>query len=77
MSGERDFRNDRAEGVSRKEDAEEDDDEDEEEDKEGEGGEVERFGKVLVSTDASDSELGSETVGASEWSKVSVRSCVC
>lgn len=76
ISGERDFRNDRAEGVSRKEDAEEEDDEDEEEDKDedGEGGEVERFGKMLVSTDASDSELGSETVGASEWSKERVRS---
>lgn len=75
-SGERDFRNDRAEGVRRKEDAEEDDDEDkdEESDEDGEGGEVERFGKKPVSTDASDSELGSETVGGSGRSGVRVRS---
>lgn len=67
-SGEQDFRNNNAEGVRRKEDTEEEDDEDEDEDKveDGEGGDVERFGETLVSTDASDSELGSETVGGSK-----------
>lgn len=78
MSGERDFRNDSAEGVRRKEDAEDDgdddDDEVEDEDKDGEGGEVERFGEMLVSTDASDSELGSEAAGSSDISAVRVRS---
>lgn len=76
-SGERDFRNDRAEAVRRKEDTEDDDDDeekDEDEDKDGEGGEVERMGETLFSTDASDSELGSETVGGSERSTVKVRS---
>lgn len=81
-SGERDFRNDSAEGVRRKEDVEEkdgDDDaddevEDEHKDKDGEGGDVERIGETLVSTDASDSELGSEAGGGSERSAVRVRS---
>lgn len=59
--------------MRRKDNAEDDDDDDEDEDEDkdesGEGGEVERFGEWLVSTDASDSELGSETVGGSERSK--------